>query len=226
MHGYGKRELPGSFLTSFCHNEYFRISSVTGFSHILKTISSESKRLHQPGPVLSEKEYIVFRTIPGTTPQHSEFYMSFNPVHFTGLLTLLLITGFSLQGAASQVEPLPLKDSPGFHPGLFGAVSTNQDPIPPRMNTYDDEQANPGNSSPVIRYTLEGGDPALSLPSFIRGQVTGVVGNASIIIAGRENPSEPFIYLATIESDEDGSFLWPIPEWASKITDIKVKFAR
>jgi len=152
--------------------------------------------------------------------------MSFNPVHFTGLLTLLLITGFSLQGAASQVEPLPLKDAPGFHPGLFGAVSTNQEPIPPRMNTYDDEQANPGNSSPVIRYTLEGGDPALSLPSFIRGQVTGVVGNASIIIAGRENPSEPFIYLATIESDEDGSFLWPIPEWASKITDIKVKFAR
>ncbi len=152
--------------------------------------------------------------------------MPFNSVLYSGLLALLLIIGFSLQAAASQVEPLPLKDAPGFHPGLFGKISTGPDPIPPRVNLYNENQVISEKSSPVIRYTLEEGDPALRLPSLIRGKVSGAAGNTSIIIAGRENPSEPFIYLATIESAEDGSFIWPIPEWASGITDIKVKTAR
>jgi hypothetical protein len=78
---------------------------------------------------------------------------------------------------------------------------------------------------PVISYShFPGNGDSGELPS-IAGFVSGTIINTAVNISGRKDNAEPVQYLVTIVPNEQGIFVWQIPDWASEYTEFIVEIA-
>jgi len=116
-----------------------------------------------------------------------------------------------------------ISSAPGFHPGLFTNGQGNTG-IPAVVNTYDGE----GNS----KIFSQGGNISFSIfPGDIRqGKSPSMIGFLSdgnlrepVNIFGRTTAQESYQYLTTVLPDEQGIFVWEIPEICYVFTDFQVK---
>jgi hypothetical protein len=152
--------------------------------------------------------------------KHSRFFR----VLSLAILVIPLIS--ALPAVALQTAPLPDQAAPGYHPGLFTRAGTGLESIPPVVNIYVGGEDGSTGGHPMISYSFIPGNGKTGEGPYITGYISGISGNMSVNITGREEAAEPFRYLATVQSDDNGLFIWTLPDWASDITEVMVGIAR
>jgi len=113
--------------------------------------------------------------------------------------------------------------APGYHPGLFTSGQVNT-PIPAIENTYEkDFPLNSDNPDQNISFSVFLGDSAFGKKPSLVGFLSGGNLRVPVNIFGRTTEAEQFQYLTTVLPDEQGIFLWEIPENYMAATDFQVR---
>ena len=118
---------------------------------------------------------------------------------------------------AEQIVPLPDTAVAGYHPGFFTRTDSTES-IPPLVNTYENNTSVARSTSPAVNFSFFPGDEKGQQPS-LAGFVSGATRNASVNISGRRTNSESYQFLVTVTPNNQGIFVWPIPERAKDFTE-------
>lgn len=146
-------------------------------------------------------------------------------LHSLSLFSFIVCLITSLSGIpvlAEQIIPLPDTAVAGYHPGFF--TRTNTESIPPLVNTYENNSSVDTSTSPAVNFSFFPGDEKGQQPS-LAGFVSGTTWNVSVNISGRRTNSESYQFLATVTPNNQGIFIWPIPDWAKNFTEFIAELA-
>ena len=137
--------------------------------------------------------------------------------------SLIFLFLLPVQGTAFQIAPLPDQATASYHPGLFLNASAERVPVSPMANTSEGEGNGFSQSSGALHFSFFPGDTESCGNAIVAGYISGRSESALVNISGRADKTEQFRYLTTVKSDNQGIFVWSLPEWASNITTVRVE---
>jgi hypothetical protein len=112
---------------------------------------------------------------------------------------------------------------PGYHPDLFISGQGNA-PIPAIEKSYEsDFSLISDNSRQNLSFSVFPGDSAFGKKPSLVGFLSGGNIRAPVNIFGKTTGEGPFQYLTTVLPDEQGIFLWEIPENYKTNMDFQVR---
>lgn len=112
--------------------------------------------------------------------------------------------------------------APGFHPGLF-TTGQRSSIIPAGVNTYEDNSLRSISSEQNISFSVYPEDLAQGRNTLVVGFLSGGDLQAPVNIFGRTIGSEQFQYLTIILPNDQGIFIWDVPEMYYTVSDFQVK---
>ncbi len=111
--------------------------------------------------------------------------------------------------------------APGYHPGLF--TTGTRVSIPAVVNTYEGENSEQfAAQEQNISFSVYPGDLSTGKKPSLIGFVSAGNLRDPVSIFGKMAGADQFQYLATVIPDEQGIFLWEIPEYCYGYSDFQV----
>ncbi len=140
------------------------------------------------------------------------------------LLLMCMLVGIGIISVSSVLADTQgdHATAPGYHPGLFTTGARVS--IPAVVNTYEGEKSEQSaDREQNISFSVYPGDlPTGKKPSLV-GFVSAGNLRDPVSIFGKMAGTDQFQYLATVIPDEQGIFLWEIPEYCYGYSDFQVK---
>ncbi len=138
-------------------------------------------------------------------------------IHFYAYFSCLIILLSYSPAFGEQVAPLPDTAFAGFHPGFFTRPDSENTSVP-KINASSESQNAPESQSPRVNISYFSAGEKGEKPS-IAGFVSGEPRNITVNLSGRVSKADTYQFLATITPDDQGIFVWPVPEWAENLTE-------